>query len=55
VFTCEENPAISVFYEVYNDAEALEAHRETPHFKKFAKVTKDLIAERDVERCMLIS
>ncbi len=34
--------------EVYNDAAAAQAHRETDHFKKYAATTKDMIAKREV-------
>jgi autoinducer 2-degrading protein len=29
-----DDPNVVVMYEVYDDAAALEAHRETPHFKE---------------------
>ena len=32
----EEDPDTIVIYEQYRDEEALAAHRETPHFKKYA-------------------
>lgn len=35
-------------YEVYDNAAALDAHRQTPHFKKYAATTKDMVAKRDV-------
>jgi autoinducer 2-degrading protein len=28
-----ENPSLFLFYEVFDDAEAYEAHQQTPHFK----------------------
>jgi quinol monooxygenase YgiN len=30
---CYDNPAQFLFYEVFKDAAAFEAHQETPHFK----------------------
>jgi (4S)-4-hydroxy-5-phosphonooxypentane-2,3-dione isomerase len=33
-------------YEVYDDATALDAHRATPHFKKFRETTGPMIAKR---------
>jgi (4S)-4-hydroxy-5-phosphonooxypentane-2,3-dione isomerase len=35
-------------FEVYDSAAALEAHRATDHFKKYAAATKDLVVKRDV-------
>src|SRR5215467_13812944 len=35
-------------YEVYDNAAALDAHRQTAHFKKYAATTKDMVVKRDV-------
>jgi autoinducer 2-degrading protein len=35
-------------YEVYDSAAALEAHRATDHFKKYAAATAKMVAKRDV-------
>lgn len=42
----QSNPNHVFLYEVYDNAAALEAHRQTPHFKKFAATTKDMVADR---------
>lgn len=43
----EESDRHHVFlYEVYDDAAALEAHRATPHFKRYAEITAPMIAKR---------
>ena len=34
-------------FEVYDSAAALEAHRATDHFKKYATTTKDMVAKRE--------
>ena len=34
-------------YEVYDNAAALDAHRQTPHFKEYAATTKDMVTKRD--------
>jgi len=34
-------------YEVYDNAAALDAHRQTPHFKKYAEITKNMVTKRD--------
>jgi len=43
----QKDPNHVFIYEVYNDAAALEAHRQTDHFKKYAAATKDMVAKRD--------
>ena len=46
--TVAQNDPNHVFiFEVYDSAAALEAHRATDHFKKYAAATKDLVAKRD--------
>jgi (4S)-4-hydroxy-5-phosphonooxypentane-2,3-dione isomerase len=42
------NPNHVFIYEVYDSAAALEAHRATDHFKKYAAATGGLVAKRDV-------
>ena len=34
-------------FEVYDNAAALDAHRQTDHFKKYAATTKEMVAKRD--------
>ena len=43
------------FYEEYTDAAALDTHREMPHYKKFAEGVKDMIAERHIAPCSVLS
>lgn len=38
------DPTKFVFYEVYRNADALAAHRQTPHFKRYFERTGDLVA-----------
>jgi (4S)-4-hydroxy-5-phosphonooxypentane-2,3-dione isomerase len=46
--TVSQNDPNHVFiFEVYDDAAALDAHRQTDHFKKYVETTKDMIAKRD--------
>ena len=42
-----EDPTYFTFYEVYDDQDAIDAHRASPHFKQFADTIKDLIEERN--------
>jgi autoinducer 2-degrading protein len=44
----QKDPNHVLIFEVYNDAAAAQAHRETDHFKKYAATTKDMIAKREV-------
>lgn len=44
----QKDPNHVFIFEVYDDAAALETHRQTDHFKKYAATTKDMVAKRDV-------
>lgn len=54
VMVSEEDPDRYHFYEVYTDKAALEAHRETPHFKAYSEATRDMVAERTVQACHVV-
>ena len=54
VLTDEKDPNTYFFYEVYEDASALDRHRETPHYKKYMAAAGGMIAERSIQRCTLI-
>ena len=45
----QKDPNHVFIFEVYDNAAALEAHRATDHFKKYAATTKDLAAKRDIK------
>jgi len=51
VLTAEDDPDTYFFYEVYSDAAALDAHRETAHYKKFRSGTEAMVADRSIQRC----
>jgi quinol monooxygenase YgiN len=42
----KENPTRVRLFEIYTDADAFKAHLETPHFKKYAEATKDMVKSR---------
>jgi quinol monooxygenase YgiN len=42
-------------FEVYDSAAALDAHRQTDHFKKYATITKDMVAKRDSHPLSLVA
>jgi (4S)-4-hydroxy-5-phosphonooxypentane-2,3-dione isomerase len=50
IIVADNDPHHVVFFEVYDNAAALEAHRATDHFKKFVATTKDMVAKRDVRQ-----
>jgi len=43
-----DSPNHVFIYEVYDSAAALEAHRATDHFKKYAAATAKMVTKRDV-------
>jgi (4S)-4-hydroxy-5-phosphonooxypentane-2,3-dione isomerase len=49
------NPNHVFLYEVYDNEAALEAHRQTEHFKKYAAVTKNMVADRSVRAMSVIA
>jgi quinol monooxygenase YgiN len=51
----EEDSGTFLFYEEYTDTDAFEAHRQAPHFKKYWAATEDMVAERAIVRCAVIS
>ena len=42
----KESPTRVRLFEVYENADAFKAHLETPHFKKYAELTKDMVKSR---------
>jgi len=56
IITVSQKDANHVFiFEVYDNAAALDAHRQTDHFKKYAATTKDMVAKRDSHPLSLVS
>jgi autoinducer 2-degrading protein len=50
-----KDPNHVFLYEVYDNEAALNAHRATDHFKKFAATTADMVAKRDVRGMSVIA
>jgi (4S)-4-hydroxy-5-phosphonooxypentane-2,3-dione isomerase len=44
----QKDPNHVLIIEVYDNAAAAAAHRETEHFKKYAATTKDMVAKREL-------
>jgi quinol monooxygenase YgiN len=42
----KEKPTQVRLFEIYENADAFKAHLETPHFKKYAETTKDMVKSR---------
>ena len=55
VLTAEDDPDTFFFYEVYTDAESLEKHRESPHYRKYMAAAEDMIEDRAIQRCDLLA
>ncbi len=51
VLVPEDDPDTVYLYEVYDDAAAFEAHRETPHYAKFGENGRPMIEEANPVRC----
>ncbi len=55
VLTAEDDPDTFFFYEVYTEASSLDAHRESPHYRKYVAATEDMIEDRAIQRCELLA
>jgi autoinducer 2-degrading protein len=51
----QKDPNHVFIFEVYDNAAALDAHRQTDHFKKYAATTKDMVAKRDPHPLSLVA
>jgi len=49
VMNAEGDPDCFHFFEVYSNCAALEAHRETPHYKKFREATDHMVIDRKIQ------
>jgi (4S)-4-hydroxy-5-phosphonooxypentane-2,3-dione isomerase len=50
-----KDPNHVFLYEVYDNEAALNAHRATDHFKRFAATTADMVAKRDVRAMSVVA
>ena len=55
VMVAQNDPHHVMFFEVYDNAAALDFHRTTEHFKKYQAVTRDMPIKRDVKRFIGVS
>jgi quinol monooxygenase YgiN len=49
------NPNHVFLYEVYDNEAALDAHRQTEHYKKYQAATKGMVADRNVRAMSVIA
>ena len=50
VLEAQEEPDTFYLYEIYDDADALQAHKETPHYRESRVVLADYVIETSVIR-----
>jgi quinol monooxygenase YgiN len=50
-----KDPNHVFLYEVYDNAAALDSHRATDHFKKYAAATANMVAKRDVRGMSVVA
>jgi autoinducer 2-degrading protein len=51
----KDDPHHIMFFEVYDNAAALDLHRATDHFKKYQAVTKDMVTKRDAKQFLSVA
>ena len=55
IVVSKDDPHHIMFFEVYDNAAALDIHRATDHFKKYQTVTKDMVTKRDVKQLLSVA
>lgn len=55
VLVSEDDEDTLFFYEEYTDAAAFDTHHNTEHYKNFRQATDDIVLERKIQRCSVIS
>jgi quinol monooxygenase YgiN len=55
IVVSQKDPHHVMFFEVYDNAAALDAHRATDHFKTYQAATKDMVAGRNVNQLSSIA
>lgn len=55
VLAAEEAPDTFYLYEIYADKEALQAHKQTDHYRDSRAVINDLIAKQSVVRADVVA
>ena len=55
VLVAEEDADTVIFYEEYTDAAAFDTHHNTGHYKAFRQATDDMVLDKHITRCSVIS
>jgi len=55
IVVAQNDPHHVMFFEVYENAAALDFHRATDHFKKYQAATKDMVSKRDARQFMSVA
>ena len=55
ILNLASDPNHFFLYEIYDNEAALKAHRETPHFKKYAATAANMVAKRDARPMSVIA
>ena len=55
IVVAQDNPHHIMFFEVYDNAAALDLHRATDHFKKYQATTKDMATKRDARQFLSVA
>jgi len=55
IVVSKDDPHHIMFFEVYDNAAALDLHRATDHFKKYQAATKDMVTKRDAKQFLSVA
>jgi quinol monooxygenase YgiN len=55
IMVSQTDPHHIMFYEVYENAAAVDFHRQTAHFKKYQEATKGMVIKADVGRLFSVA
>ncbi len=55
VMQSNDDPDTFMFYEIYTNEAALDAHRLTPHYKKFAIEGEHMFESRDIRKVTVLN
>ena len=55
ILNLASDPNHFFLYEIYDNEAALKSHRETPHFKKYAAITANMVAKREARPMSVVA
>lgn len=50
----KDDPTHITIFEIYANTEAYDAHRETPHFKKYKSITREMVKSLELQEAVPI-